>query len=467
MPASFTSYEVTLVDGSSLLMRTLGSRLVFESSAERKYDVTLLKLKNSRVVKNFQTGGKNFDVDLISFMDEDTLYNVVISYEAYGMTVNNGDNLIFRNGNAIYFWRSENYEYNLGTTKELWTDDKSLKECLEPQNDIEADDPVIRGYAERIVKGAADDWEKVFRIYKFISSDMAYDKAQVKASAAGYQDSAIEVIRSGKAICEGFCNAFVALCRAQGIPAVVEFGIGFSDYNELTTRKPGHGDYADHAWAAVYLGGKWRFVDPTYDMARFLQEEKDVTTYNDSTKYYLLPLESFSNDHRIMDADTRHGVPVAGYCGTNHNGARFEITRDGVCHISGSGSLQLPAGITGFHTVVFEQDSHITEIGADCFRDCDLITVVILPDSVRQIKNSAFNTCEDLHYVRIPDNVDFIGEKAFIGCDELSYIKIPDSCSSIGKYAFEYCPRLYISVPSKLSDFAKDYDMKPMKTEVR
>ena len=92
---------------------------------------------------------------------------------------------------------------------------------------------------------------------------------------------------------------------------------------------------------------------------------------------------------------------------------------------------------------------------------------MILPDSVRQIKNSAFNTCEDLHYVRIPDNVDFIGEKAFIGCDELSYIKIPDSCSSIGKYAFEYCPRLYISVPSKLSDFAKDYDMKPMKTEVR
>ena len=467
MPASFNSYKVTLADGTGLKLRTVGSRLNFESDTGREYNVTISKLKNARVVKNFSTGGKNFDIDVLPFLEEDTIYNVVISYEAYGMTVNNGDNLIFRNGNAVYFWRSENYEYNLETTRELWTDEQALKECLEPQNDIESDDPVIIGYSNRIVEGAKDDWEKVFRIYKFISSDMAYDKVQVKASAAGYQDSAIEVIRSGKAICEGFCNAFVALCRAQGIPAVVEFGIGFSDYNELTTRKPGAGDYADHAWAAVYLGGQWRFVDPTYDMARFFQDENDVAAYNDSTKYYLLPIESFSNDHRIMDADTRHGVPIAGYCTGNHNSARFEITRDGVCHISGSGALTLPAGITGFHTVVFEKESHITEIGADCFRDCDLITTVILPESVRQIKNSAFNTCEDLHYVYIPENVDFIGEKAFIGCDELSYIKIPDSCSSIGRYAFEYCPRLYISIPKKLSDFAKEYDMKPMKTEVR
>ena len=466
-PASFDSYDVTLVDGETLGMRLSNGRILFNSSANRKYYVTLSKAKTGRQVKTFTVSGDSFNVDAGSLMDEDILYCVTIAYEAFGMEVDSGDNYIFKRGENIYFWKTGNYEYNLETCKELWTDEQSLKECLEPQNDVECDDPVLIGYSDRICEGAKDDWEKAFRIYKFISSEMAYDKEAADTASAGYQDSAVDVIRSGKAVCEGFSNAFAALCRAQGIPAVVEFGIGFSDYKEMTTREPTTGDLADHAWAAVYLGGKWLFLDPTYDMSRYYYGPKDVRVYEESTKYYLLPLESFSNDHRIYDADTRHGIPTAGYCGNGTNGTWFEITRDGVCHISGTGTVKMPSGVNGFHTVVFEPGSYVTDIAQFGFCDCDLLTTVILPESVTSIADSAFNTCEDLQYVYIPDSCTYIGISAFIGCDELSYVRIPDTCTDIGRRAFDGCPRLYISVPDGFADLADDYDTKPMYIEER
>ena len=466
-PASFDSYEITLVDGGTMTMRLLSGRIVFDSGKNQKYYVTLSQAKNKRSVKTFTVSGETFDVDVANLMEEDTLYNVTIAYEAYGMNVDNGDNLIFKRGNNIFFWKSANYEYNQETCKELWTDEQSLKECLEPQNDIECDDPVLIGYSNRICEGAADDWEKVFRIYKFISSEMAYDKKAAEKYSAGFQDSAVDVIRSGRSICEGFSNAFAALCRAQGIPAVVEFGIGFSEYKEMTTRVPTAADYADHAWAAVFLGGKWLFVDPTYDMSRYYYGQNDIRVYDESTKFYLLSLEAFSNDHRIYDADTRHGVPAAGYCGNGTKDAQFEITRDGVCHIWGYGELKMPAGVTGFSKVVFEEGSNITGLAKNCFRDNDLLTTVVLPDTVTYIGDYAFATCEDLQYVYIPSHVETIGDRAFYGCDELCYVSVPENCKSIGAEAFEACPRLYVVVSQFKKTFSKDYKTQPMHIEYR
>ncbi len=466
-PAAFDSYGITLVDGGTLNMRLLSGRIIFDSSKNQKYYVTLSKTKNKRLVKTFTVGGDTFDVEVANLMDDNVLYDITIAYDAYGMRVNNGDNLIFKRGNNVFFWHSDNYEYNLETCKELWTDEQSLRECLEPQNDIECDDPVLIGYSNRICEGAADDWEKVFRIYKFISSEMAYDKKTADDYAAGSQDSAVDVIRSGKSICEGFSNAFAALCRAQGIPAVVEFGIGFSDYKEITTRETSVYDYADHAWAAVFLGGKWHFVDPTYDMSRIYYGSNDVRVYDESTRFYLLPLESFSNDHKIYDADTRHGIPTAGYCGYGTKNATFEITRDGVCHISGFGTIKMPAGVTGFSKVVFEEGSEITGLADYCFSDNDLLTTVKLPDTVTEIGDYAFATCEDLQYVYIPSGVESIGYRAFYGCDELSYVSIPQMIKSIGQEAFESCPRLYIVVPHFKSGFSDKYKTQPMYVKYR
>ncbi len=464
VPASYDAYELTLADGVTMNMSLSGDRVIFDSSENREYDITLSKCRTLRVVRNFTGAGGVFDIELASSMNEGELYYLTISYEAFGRTVENGNNIIFLDGDTLHFWKSANYEYNLGTCSELMTDKLSLMECLEPQNDVECDDPVLIGYSKEICGDAETDWEKVYRIYVYIAHEMAYDNVESEAGSGTYQDSAVDVLRDGKSICEGFANAFVALCRAQGIPAAVEFGMGYSDYEEMTTRDVKDDDYADHAWAAVYLGGKWLFVDPTYDMAKTYYGNNNVESGNEVTLYYLLPLESFSNDHMILDADTRHGIPSSGSCGTN---ARYEITRDGVCYISGSGTIKMPEGVNGFSKVVFAEDCTVTAIGKHCFDDCDLITSIVLPDTVKTIDGFAFNTCEDLEYIYIPEGCAQIGEQAFCYCDELSYVRIPDSVTWIGPWAFDDCPRLYISVPEEHADFAKKYDTKPMFIETR
>ena len=464
VPASFDAYEVTLADGATVNMMLSGDRVIFDSSENRSFDITLTKCKSLRVVRNFTGAGGLFDIEFASSMNEGELYYITLSYEAFGRTITNGNNIIFRDGDELYFWKTSNYKYNVGTCSELMTDKLSLQECLEPQNDVECDDPVLIGYSERICDGAEDDWEKVYRIYTYIAHGMAYDSVESDASSGTYQDSAVDVLRDGKSICEGFANTFTALCRAQGIPAAVEFGMGFSDYEEMTERDVSKEKYADHAWAAVYLGGKWHFVDPTYDMSKTYYGDGNIESGQDLMLYYLLPLESFSNDHMILDADTRHGIPSSGSCGDH---ATYEITRDGVCTISGYGKIKMPEGVNGFNKVVFADDCKVDTIGKHCFDDCDLITSVILPDSVRVIEGFAFNTCEDLEYVYIPEGCAQIGEQAFCYCDELSYVRIPDSVTWIGPWAFDDCPRLYISVSSEHSDFAKRYDTKPMYIETR
>ena len=62
-PASFDSYEVTLVDGETLGMRLLNGRILFNSSADRKYYVSLAKAKTGRQVKTFTVSGDSFNVD--------------------------------------------------------------------------------------------------------------------------------------------------------------------------------------------------------------------------------------------------------------------------------------------------------------------------------------------------------------------------------------------------------------------
>ena len=127
----------------------------------------------------------------------------------------------------------------------------------------------------------------------------------------------------------------------------------------------------------------------------------------------------------------------------------------------------MPAGVTGFSKVVFEEGSEITAIAKNCFRDNDLLTTVVLPDTVTRIGDYAFATCEDLQYVYIPKNVENIGTMAFYGCDELSYISIPHMCKEIGDEAFEACPRLYIVVPHFKSGFCDKYKQQPMHVEYR
>ena len=155
---------------------------------------------------------------------------------------------------------------------------------------------------------------------------------------------------------------------------------------------------------------------------------------------------------------------------------------------SGLTSIEIPNSVTSIGEYAFQKCSgltsivignSVTSIGYYAFRDCSgltavyindlsawcnidftdfcsnpttyaknlylngkLITKLVIPDDVTEIKNYAFRVCSALTSVEIPNSVTSIGDKAFQYCNGLTSIEIPNSVKSIGEYAFDYCLNL-------------------------
>ena len=84
----------------------------------------------------------------------------------------------------------------------------------------------------------------------------------------------------------------------------------------------------------------------------------------------------------------------------------------------------------------------VTEIKDGVFYGCKSITRLVLPDTLLRIGNGAFEYCTRLRSVSIPDSVTEISDLAFSNCNWLMSVKIGKNVSSIGENAFSGSSRL-------------------------
>ena len=99
----------------------------------------------------------------------------------------------------------------------------------------------------------------------------------------------------------------------------------------------------------------------------------------------------------------------------------------------------------------------VTSIGYSAFYYCSWLASVTIPDSVTSIGGSAFFGCSRLTSVTIPDSVTSIGSDAFYGCSGLTSMTIPDSVTSIGDYAFYYCSGLTsVTIPDSVTNIGSE-----------
>lgn len=130
------------------------------------------------------------------------------------------------------------------------------------------------------------------------------------------------------------------------------------------------------------------------------------------------------------------------------NGLHWEFdSTSGTLTVSGTGEMGgLGSTQYGWHSYRASIQkvmitSGVTEIGSNAFRDCPVLTEVIIPDTVMKMRSNVFYNCPSLSRVTIPNSVEEIGVNAFYQCG-LTNVTIPGSVKNLSDSMFFGCSSL-------------------------
>lgn len=112
---------------------------------------------------------------------------------------------------------------------------------------VPAHDPLIVATAREIAGTTRDAQQQVQRIVEWIGTHIRVSPADVW--------TALDVLRTREAECQGHAYLYAALARALGIPTRLANGIVYSEE---------FGGFLFHTWAESLVDGRWIAVDPTF-----------------------------------------------------------------------------------------------------------------------------------------------------------------------------------------------------------
>jgi hypothetical protein len=121
------------------------------------------------------------------------------------------------------------------------------REHLLPSIAVPSTDPRIRELAATVGAGASAGTGQVQAILAWLKDNIRQEPVD--------SFSALDVLATRRAECQGHAYLYAALARALGIPTRVVNGLVYS---------PELGGFAYHAWNESLLAGRWVAVDPTF-----------------------------------------------------------------------------------------------------------------------------------------------------------------------------------------------------------
>ena len=125
---------------------------------------------------------------------------------------------------------------------------------------------------------------------------------------------------------------------------------------------------------------------------------------------------------------------------------------DNLTRIDYTGTIEQLCCFT-FESSIYDSPAYANPIyssSGNIYINNELVTDLVIPDTVTEIKSYAFCGWKNLTSVTIPDSVTVIGECAFYGCTALENLSIGNGVMSIGNKAFCSCPITYLTIGSSI-----------------
>lgn len=184
----------------------------------------------------------------------------------------------------------------------------------------------IQGVSNRVTSGISSDYDKLRKIYEYTASNFYYDSVAFQTHSNQYANpydnirnfeygltSANSLAGRVYTTCQGYSAIFVALARAQGIPARLVYGhraaVPSHDWvteSNISTR--------DHWWVEAWADGRWIFIDPTVGTTNKYNSSTGKWTSTGLTNYtYFDPSdEQIATSHLYFNIypDYRYGYYI-------------------------------------------------------------------------------------------------------------------------------------------------------------
>jgi len=189
----------------------------------------------------------------------------------------------------------------------------------------------LSGLAQALGKGLSTEKEKVRAFYVWIAANIEYDiktfenRKEIEYEEWREMQAPQQVLKSKRAVCDGYSNLFVALCETSDIAA-------FKVSGQVKNSK-GRVARVSHAWVLVRADEQWGLADPTWgagdvdaDEGKYIKRFKadlfftDPSTlivdhYPEDPLFQLLPtplrFEEFKQDRAVLlqSLKGRSGLP--------------------------------------------------------------------------------------------------------------------------------------------------------------
>ncbi len=142
------------------------------------------------------------------------------------------------------------------------------------------------------------------------------------------------------------------------------------------------------------------------------------------------------------------GIKYNGY--SYNNGDGTVVSFCDVIANNYSGDITIPVTVE-YNDVTYS----VLRIGYEAFKDCALLTSVVLPEGVTTINSDAFNGCSSLKSINLPKSLKYLYSQAFYNCSSLTSIEIPEGITNIDYNTFYGCSSLTsVTLPTTLKTIA-------------